>query len=1641
MAHDPRYGAKKFKKGWLALGFLCVGAALFHKPLLILGCKAALHQALPQGEGRVLSYDKMQWENGAIAISGLIFKAPGSELMIDRIEFKFSGDPLRLRFSPQVNVIHPQILLSSSKETSAPALPFLYRTRFFQPLWTVKNGVLQLPSSSRFYFSMAPKDYPESIGTLLFSYDPNPEVTPMFSADLSMRDKNLQVGFKLQESDLSRLLPLTALIQSEVHRDWEKAAGEVELEGLISLDSSFAIQEVHFQGSGNKIALFGPKMGVDVSCDEVQSSLSYPIEDAQGFFWDKLKAFISVSNGSCSLSAVQFGSAIGLRGLKGEFSFEPGTEPHLTLSGAIFQEQNQIGFNLSGKGGVQEDSTFWSEMALVSTSQKGNQAQALFSLCSNEGGDLALHMKIDNADFQHIDFLRTAAGLPGQCVEGVAAAEATLLFQSGNCQKASVENCLIENVRWYFPEQKITVHSEQIAGDCCLDLGAGQKFALDALHVKVDGGDYLDPHLHLNGLASVIAFENGALLPSQCKGEWNGLSAEISFLGSQADHFADLKVSGDAKELLSFLSDGMQKIDEALPLDLQVALKMEGGVVSLEGNALVAGEEIKGAASLSTATRSATDLLSGKLPVFRLKEGKLQADRLTEKSYGAFVPLFLAGSSLKGIFQCEALFSSSRMQVKIGGEQLHLSHPLAELALPQLKDRPAQFFYDSQSAQWRGELPLADAQMHYLDLDLTFNNIEGSLKWEANRLKAPSFYAECEGLALRGNMELDLAAGEAGRLTLSTSQIAGDVHGLLAILGKLPSLPHFDIPATGNFSSGEKGFALSIPMGAAEGRAEWSFKGSFDGLSFPVNSATSITEGKCDVVFDSKSQRFTVEKGEGIWELMDGTPFTVQLKKFSTQLSEDSALDFALKVVDGKKEFAHFEGKANRKAAEWEIAFESQATHFGGTRLNITRCKLSDRMRLCSFEMKPILKCQDLHAQASFLQNAGFLPPSFSPQNLKEWQLEGTLQAQLFSDDMEKGFSFHAESRDLKVKGQPWSSFHLRAQRMGEKWLIERLEAGGLSLKGAFVVDAEGLTFPQVEGSWEGMTMKGSGYVKTEKKRFACTLESVKGDLSALSLFPKTSAPLAPKGTFIAGIALAGDFSDPKAPLQLKGEANLFIDLQSPLPIVASSQRPVKFSYALSKGFVCEGIDFQLKHKFTGAYLAELSVGSLNLLQGSDLSLKLMEFSLTPAMIGYAIDAKIVPDSLKELEWEGSLEGGGELQISKAGTAFQGTLKPGRYGFGGKSLQFEQFQLRYEKEIVLLRARTLVEEQPLWASLQVDLSKEPYGILKLFDNPKAEGLKFLVSSQAGKYVLESAQGSCYGLTCSLAKNTKRRIPLASVLTGEIKVDGNSFRALLPKEVREGLQNLKFGSGYQWQGDLVIFHEGKKGYLASGALLGREFEALGYQFRSLEGTLEASSEHIVLSNLKIDDPAGTITIRKVELNKTDGWDLHIPQVLVRQLQPSLLRKIGAEPTTVKPFTIKNFTLTDIRGRLGDKSTLEGSGHLMFVNQFKKESSILDVPLEMIKKIGLDIGLLTPVQGELQMELRGDKFYLVSLDNSFSEGDRAEFYLVPDKDLSYIDLDGKVHIDLKMRQDVVLKITEPFTLTIRGTLDKPRYGLQY
>ena len=131
------------------------------------------------------------------------------------------------------------------------------------------------------------------------------------------------------------------------------------------------------------------------------------------------------------------------------------------------------------------------------------------------------------------------------------------------------------------------------------------------------------------------------------------------------------------------------------------------------------------------------------------------------------------------------------------------------------------------------------------------------------------------------------------------------------------------------------------------------------------------------------------------------------------------------------------------------------------------------------------------------------------------------------------------------------------------------------------------------------------------------------------------------------------------------------------------------------------------------------------------------------------------------------------------------------------------------------------------------------------------------------------------------------------------------------------------------------------------------------------------------------------------------------------------------------------MTDLHGQLGDLKSLQGFGSFNFSQRVKKESSLFDIPLTFLKDLGLDLDLFTPVMGEARLHLNEGKIFLTQLENAFSEGKRSEFYLAEEP--SFIDLNGKLFLNFRMKQNVVLKLVEPFLISVRGTFEKPKYSV--
>lgn len=224
----------------------------------------------------------------------------------------------------------------------------------------------------------------------------------------------------------------------------------------------------------------------------------------------------------------------------------------------------------------------------------------------------------------------------------------------------------------------------------------------------------------------------------------------------------------------------------------------------------------------------------------------------------------------------------------------------------------------------------------------------------------------------------------------------------------------------------------------------------------------------------------------------------------------------------------------------------------------------------------------------------------------------------------------------------------------------------------------------------------------------------------------------------------------------------------------------------------------------------------------------------------------------------------------------------------------------------------------------------------------------------------------------------------------------------------------------------------------GVFQATNFTLLNNSLASVHGEVLVDNEGMNIDELKIVDESvrGSISSIHVDYN----GDLDIEKMRLYNLRPSLLKSDNKTRKKIKPFVINKLKFDHIYGNIYNAPSIQGAGKLHFQNSFHQGTkSFFNIPYELISRLGLDTGLLVPLQGDINMDIDQGKIYLTKLYNCYSEGKHSSFYF-SSKRPSYVDFDGNLSVNIKMRQNVLLRFTQIFTLTITGELEKPVFGLK-
>ncbi len=288
----------------------------------------------------------------------------------------------------------------------------------------------------------------------------------------------------------------------------------------------------------------------------------------------------------------------------------------------------------------------------------------------------------------------------------------------------------------------------------------------------------------------------------------------------------------------------------------------------------------------------------------------------------------------------------------------------------------------------------------------------------------------------------------------------------------------------------------------------------------------------------------------------------------------------------------------------------------------------------------------------------------------------------------------------------------------------------------------------------------------------------------------------------------------------------------------------------------------------------------------------------------------------------------------------------------------------------------------------------------------------------------------------------------SRLKGEVSIDSKKINSWMERQGNEELKSFKLSSFLHLQGNFWINVNGEKNALDAISYKGKIFTQnmilKGYQMEHVEGDLQFMPGSCVLENLMVKDPAGEINSKKAlfTVDSLEKWRFSIPQLSFRNINVGRLKTPGSQNELPKSnLILKKLDFLKVTGLLEEPKSWKGEGFLQFTHSSKKNVShpFFAIPKEFILRLGLNPEVLNPIAGTIFFKLEGDHLTLNRFKDVYSEGKGSKFYLVGPEP-SWIDLDGNLSINLKMKQyNILFKITDFFKFSIHGNIQKPLFSL--
>ena len=1603
----------------LALGFS------FRHWIFQLGVETYLNSKVPEKNWQ-FEYERVSLKKGQISFFNitLVTKVPLVECQIERVDLivKHRGG---IHFDFGMKIQAPFISLKQDSESSFSLLDYA-KSPFSRLKVDIEEAEVQFIGESeptKIYFSLVSDEKRRALGTFYLSNKLLARENSNIAMKLYEWPEELILELEFQEASLSWMSQLTRLAKDNKWAKWNVSKGALNGHLWLGVTKNGVVSQANATLRVTDVACAHEENGLQADIESLLIDTTYPSGKKGEIFWQNCALKMDIKGGKIGCRDDEANVDFAICDLSGHLNFHSFKDSEILLKGYLDHRDQMTPIVLSANpSGIDKD-TLDVDLKL----SESNFLAHLNLSIAREGDDLCVvRGRLKEMDAPELAMLQHAIGFFSpqvkgfQLNKGTVTSELSLRIVKGKVEKVLLDDILADDLEVYWINRDILATCSHLSGSANLDFQHLFSFDMPNWEVNVQNGQLVQggvKPISIQGISMQLFMCRKVFEPSWIRATYGGIDILLDVVGyySEADLNMHLSTTGDrllhlicgGKE--DFLRFSQHRIHTDIDFHRQLGYWEVLGKTYL--NVIDDWEEC---ARVGFFLSDQIFKESNWKEMIResVSKGWFETESISCE-FMKFVNAYTGADwLLEGMGSFNGTFNGESLDAKIQFSHANFFSPFLDIRLNPSNDPGNARTSDGivwcnfEKMEWKVNIPLYEALIHDKAHDFYFNDTRGDLCFENGLIQLKKFVTESEGVVFGGSLEFSSPV-----FKLEIDSLVGNVRQLEKCLQHIPTWKSLHVPFDGQIRTKEGGVSiiydpdkelvLQVHLELLHGMWE-------------VFQALAVTELSFDFDFSSNEKRALLTSVVGkIPSAFHEGGYCLNGKEIELCLGEDSTLQFDVRLENRVMDLIRCVGVYHLDSKEFQ--FDRERSHLFSVHPNKIDLSLDS-----NFFPKVVDLLIDIPLQEA--ENYGKI--------LADMKIIGEEPIELFNKIYDWEGDVHAK---ISLKENIWEidltsgKFHCDVKKEFESWRVNHLCLAGFEISGELKKSEIGFVISNLKGVGESSLFSfKEGFFVPEKRRITLPIQEALIDFK--ECFPKLG-----EGRVSLGGVLEIDFS--------KGFSNSFIEGKLKLEAEKDHLQAVSISelyliYNLDRGLVIKDSIFELTYE-NAKCLVEVPFGSYSFID------KLWQVYQIKTSYGDPEIQCLLNKIGLQMDLPKNNSGKTEvvLDIEFSEDQFQTSCAfgPGNYVWKGKEIFLKEMRWFYDKNH--LDIDTVL---PFWGSeftIHAKVYPDDMGlaIIEGFEKDVEERALYIECRLLDPEGLsiQKFQGNLFGLDFQFLPKNKME---EWVFLGDVKIDVGSLKRVVGPDVKQLIDELKFHKGYELKGELTLKKDDLAASSFEGYLKGRDFDFLGYMFKTLLANISIDQNGVSLKDLSISDEGVTVAIPELKIDVSGKGDLsmRIPEITIDELRPSLLKKKHVHQR-LKPFCIKTMVFQDVTGNLADERSFTGRGHLKFHNTFKEGHNLLDIPIEIISRLGLDIGLLVPIQGELDYVLKNGKLVFTKLKNSFSESKRSYFYLW-NKTESYIDFSGNMHIDIRMKQYVLFKITELFILSIQGPLEKPKCFLR-